>query len=269
MVEPAELVRLMRRAFDAVDELCSSLVMAEWDLPTDLPGWSVKDNLSHLCGIETMLLGRRRPEPVADWPPHVKSQFGANNEADLELRRSWPPDRILAEFRDLTKERLRVLEQLDHAAWEGETMTPVGSGDMKDMISIRILDVFYHEQDIRRATGRPGNIGGDVGRFVARRMQRTIPATVGKRTAPPDGSVVSFVFADDPARSITLSMRGGRAERAEGEDATVTLRMSIEAFLCFCGGRWNVDEAIGSGRVEIEGDPALGRRVLEKMAVTP
>ena len=40
---------------------CEQLDDEQWDRPTDCPGWSVKDNLSHLIGIERMLLGDPSP----------------------------------------------------------------------------------------------------------------------------------------------------------------------------------------------------------------
>lgn len=264
------LVELMRRAFTRVNELSRSLAAEDWDRPTDLPGWTVKDNVSHLCGIEAWLLGCPRPDPITG-RAHVRNDLGAGNEADVELRRSWPPDQILQEFRELTEERLRVLAALGPDDWEGEMMTPIGRGPMRELVSIRILDVFYHEQDMRRATGTPAGVDGDVADFVVGRMARTLAATVGKRVAPPEGTVVSFELSTPPALSIAYQMLEGRAMAFEGQPARadVRLRMTSEALLCLCGGRWDVERALADGRVEIEGDAELGRSVLRKMAVMP
>ena len=38
----------------------------QWDLATDCPGWTVKDQLSHLIGDRAMLLGEPPPPPLAE-----------------------------------------------------------------------------------------------------------------------------------------------------------------------------------------------------------
>src|SRR5262249_39529213 len=49
----------------------------DWKLPTEVPGWTVQDNLAHLTDIESMLLGRPRPEHVVpDGLAHVKNEPG-------------------------------------------------------------------------------------------------------------------------------------------------------------------------------------------------
>ena len=57
----------------SIDRLCSGLSAGQWDLPTGCPGWTVKDQLSHLVDYEARALGRRasgrEPGPL----PHVKN----------------------------------------------------------------------------------------------------------------------------------------------------------------------------------------------------
>lgn len=262
-------VTLMAQEFAAIEELCSSLGPEDWDKPTELPGWSVKDNLSHLCGIESWLLGRERPDPVR--APHVRTDMGAFNEGDVELRRSWPAEKVLQEFRDLTKQRVEVLESLDEEALAAPAMTPVGPGTMRDLLDIRVLDCWYHEQDIRRATGKRGHLSGPIPTMIAKRMLSTLGATVGKRAQAPEGSVVVFDIPNLLPKPLALEVTGGRASIADppSHEPNVTLRMTGEAFLRFCGGRWDVEAAVLDGRVAFHGDEGLARRILAGMPVTP
>lgn len=73
--------------FSALDEFCAGVRAGPVGPATELPGWSVKDNLSHLCGVEYSLLGRPKPDPTYD-PTHVRKDLGALNEGDVNLRRS-------------------------------------------------------------------------------------------------------------------------------------------------------------------------------------
>src|SRR5664279_5703658 len=88
---------------DELTEVWASIVTAceqvdgeQWDRPTDCPGWSVKDHLSHLIGIERMLLGDPSPPAPTEVPAHVRNPFGEVNEAWVEARRDVPGSEVLA-----------------------------------------------------------------------------------------------------------------------------------------------------------------------------
>ncbi len=42
----------LAETWGALAEVCFELSEPEWALPTECPGWDVKDQLSHLIGIE-------------------------------------------------------------------------------------------------------------------------------------------------------------------------------------------------------------------------
>ena len=54
---------LQKSAWDSVISVVVELEANEWDFPTDCPGWTVKDCVSHLVGIEHRLLGREVVPP--------------------------------------------------------------------------------------------------------------------------------------------------------------------------------------------------------------
>ena len=54
----ADLLEQGRQAFDA---LCADLSEPEWERMTDCPGWTVRDNVSHVIGTERGLLGDAAP----------------------------------------------------------------------------------------------------------------------------------------------------------------------------------------------------------------
>ena len=53
-----EIVDKMESVWQALGSFCEGLSEPEWKTPTDCPGWSVQDQLSHLSGSESRLLGR-------------------------------------------------------------------------------------------------------------------------------------------------------------------------------------------------------------------
>lgn len=260
------VVALLDVIWSSTEELCASLTHADWKKESDLPGWSVQDQLAHLCGIESMLLGRPQPAPVAEpWPPHVRNALGAMNEAQIIERRGWAPEDVLTEFLELTAERLKILAEMEPAQFEQEVSGPLGTGKLGDFLAIRAMDSFFHEQDIRRATGRPGSMDGEPARFAVARMAKALPMIVGKKAGAPDGSTVAFRIEGPAGFTGSVTITDGRGRFAEGDpaEATATLSMDAETFLLLTGGRISADRAA----VRIDGDRALAMRVLESINV--
>src|SRR5271165_860886 len=86
---------------------CGHLDDHQWALSTDCPGWSVKDQLSHLIGVERMLLGEPSPPASVPTAEHVRNPVGQLNEAWVAARRPVPGDEVLAEFVETTDRRLQ------------------------------------------------------------------------------------------------------------------------------------------------------------------
>jgi uncharacterized protein (TIGR03083 family) len=196
--------------------------------------------------------------------------LGARNEREIQGRRDRTPDELLNEYRDVTGERAKFLRGLSEDEWAAETESPFGGAPMAEVIKIRILDVFYHDQDIRVATGHPGAMHGDVARFVFERMASATPFIVGKRAAAADGQTVVFEVGA-PGETFAIGMSGGRGAPLEQppEAPTVRLQMDCEAFLRLTGGRWSPKRVEEEGRLHVAGDRDLAERILSNMAVTP
>lgn len=254
-------VELQGLVFDALDELCSSLSPEEWAAPTDCPGWSVQDNLSHIIGTESTILGRPAPDHDPGEFPHVRNPIGANNEVHVDHRRSWPPQKVLKEFREVVAERMGALRALSDDELGGESWTPIGPGTVRDLLAIRVMDCWVHEQDIRRAVGKPESLTGPVAEHAFVRHAGAIPFVVGKKAGAPDGSsVVVEVAGKEP---FAVGVDGKRANRLPEvpADATVRLKMDMSTFNRLCCGRG--DPGALAADVQIEGDEALGRKIVE------
>jgi uncharacterized protein (TIGR03083 family) len=248
--------------------VCEQLDGGEWDLPTDCPGWSVKDNLSHLIGIEHMLLGDPAPPGLAEVPPHVANEFGEMNEGWVDARRPVPGPEVLAEFGATIGRRIEALSAMSEDEWDAVGWSPVGEVPYRQFMETRVLDTWAHEQDIRRAVGRPGGRNGSGEATALDRCERTMPYVVGKRVAPPDGTTVLFTVTGPLGRQIVVTMDEGRARPAPAPPAgapVVELSMDQETFWRLGFGRVGAAEALDSGRVVVGGDAGIGRRVVESM----
>jgi uncharacterized protein (TIGR03083 family) len=240
----------------------------EWDRPTPCPGWSVKDQFSHLIGIERMLLGEATPswsEPLGD---HVKNEFAAAHEPWVAVRRERGPAAVLAEFVEVTEIRLQTLTELSPQEWARVGYSPAGDIPYADFMDLRVFDSWVHEQDVRTATGRPGGSGGRASAISLDRVQAAMGFVVGKKAASPEGSVVRFTVTGSGGdeRRFALRVAGGRAKPVGADEApTVALTLSSIDFAQLGCGRTRADDVVAAGGIGVAGDPVLAQAVLNSM----
>jgi len=232
-------------------EACSDLSATDWALGTECPGWDVKDQLSHLIGIERALNG----EP-------------AMNERWIAVRRPLAGATVRAEFVEVTTGRLAALEALSEEEWAQVGWSPVGEVPYALFMEVRVYDSWVHEQDARRALDRPGGSGNGASSVSLNRVQGAMPFVVGKKAGCAEGTAVRFEV-DGPgadARAFTIAVQGGRA-RPVGDDVapTATLSLSSIDFVRLGCGRATAQAVESAGGVELLGDAALARQVLGAM----
>src|SRR5215468_424856 len=205
------LVAKQEHVWDSIATLCTPFTEREWKTPTDCPGWSVQDQIAHIVGTESWLLGQPVPDHAPKDMRHVKNELGQWIEPWVDRCRPWPGARVLAEFITVTRERQRVLGAMSAEEFTREFHTPIGSHSMRSFLPIRIFDNWVHEQDIRRAVGHPGHFTGPVAEQALERVVRAMSFVVGRKVCPAPGTTVVFEVTGALERMLALGMQGGRA----------------------------------------------------------
>jgi uncharacterized protein (TIGR03083 family) len=265
------VVDALADVWSSMERLGAGLDETQWKLPTDCPGWTVQDNLAHIIGIESVILGR--PEPAIDLPelPHVKNDFGRSNEIWVESFRPLSGAEVLDRFRAVTAQRLDILRSQTEAEWSAAAWTPTGPGTVRDLIPFRVLDSFIHELDMRRALGRPADMETPAAALVLGRLRGVLGMIVGSRLRPPDGTRIAFAVEGPGAFTEAYAMHDARAVVLDSlteplaAQVDVALHMDADTFVRLVGGRGELDEVAPA--VRVEGDASLGRRVIEHMKV--
>jgi uncharacterized protein (TIGR03083 family) len=270
MTEP--LVSLFEDVWADVIAVCTDLTDEQWDRATDCPGWTVRDNVAHMIGTERMLIGEQPDAPPVEGAPHIRNDIGKVNEQWIEGYRSLSGAEVLDAFRDITQRRLDALRAMTDEDWDREGFTPEGPGPYRQFMAIRVFDCWYHDQDIREAVDKPGYLEGPVADLSLLRIPtKGLPYVVGKKAgAPPDTTVVFDVAGSPPIVAAVSVPPEGRAQLLDAAppNPTATVALDRRTFARLAGGRWNGDRAREAGVVNIDGDQALGNRVVDNMAFT-
>ena len=258
------LLNLQKSVWQSLEDLCATLNVDDWNTSTDCPTWTVKDCIAHLIGIEHRLLGRDVPNVDLRDTSHLRNDQGFKNEVDVVSRRSNTVEELIQEFRNVNAERLIILESQSDFGSAAES--PIGQGSVADQVSVRLFDCWIHEQDIRRAIGKQGNLSGPVAEHSFQRMANVMPYVFGKKVNAPEGSSVRFKIHGPHSFDIGVKVVEKRAVLVpELPQATIKLEMGSEAFLCLACGRWDPDTAIADGRVVIKGEEYFCVLIVQKI----
>jgi uncharacterized protein (TIGR03083 family) len=192
------------------------------------------------------------------------TEIGVVNRRDA----SADADAIINEIRETVTKRHTAL--LADPPADGDAKPDVIFGGVpwswRTLLRNRPLDIWMHEQDVRRAVGRPGGLDSAAARHTAEYLAESLGFVLGKKVGAPTGT--SLVLELDGSAPVAFEVdESGRGQRLESApaDPTATLRMDRESFIRLAGGRC----AAEPGRISIDGDTQLGQRVLDALAVTP
>ena len=255
-------------AIDSFTALLEELPPETWPTPTDLPGWDVHACAAHTAHLEAVLSGAPEETLEIEAGPHIRSLAQAYTEQGVMSRRDATPDELINEIREsATKRRTFLLTDPPDDASELPPKTP---GDIpwtwETLLRNRPLDVWMHEQDVRRAVGRPGGLDTAPAQHTADYLLEGMGMVLARRASASPGStlVVAIEGSEPAAFGISDTGRGGPLPELPA-DPTVELAMDRETFVVLAGGRRPADGV----QLLVAGDVDLGQRILAGMAITP
>jgi uncharacterized protein (TIGR03083 family) len=262
-----QLVEIWHAACTDFVTLVREIPREQWDLPTDLEGWTVKDNVAHTAHLEAVLAGAPEETVEVAEAPHLKNLQSYYTEQGVLARR----DRDMGALADEIEQSVavRYAELSAEPPTDGAAAPPRTPGgvpwNVQTLLSNRPLDVWMHDQDVRRAIGRPGGYDCPAAEHVLSVFGGALPMVVGKRLAPPPGTTVRLAIPE-AGLSWTVGVgEDGRASAVDEATPTTTVTLTPEDFVVLAGGRRGPDTTTPV----IDGDEELGHRLLQSLAVTP
>lgn len=249
-------------AFDALDTIQTlEIDESNADLPSGLPGWSVKDVIAHLVHLEEALVTGE--DIVTKGGSNLGSDY---TELGVEAYRKYSVGELLERLTDLgVKRREQVARQLAKDTLDPKRIVNSLGWDYETLLRNRAFDSWVHEQDLRKVLGLPFRFKA-IGATISFNMfAASLPMVVGKRAKVPAGHAVRFVVTGDFELDRTFAVdENGRAGASEAQ-ADTTISMTEAEFFQLMAGRAEPQEL----SVKVNGDEEIAGRVLASMNIVP
>jgi uncharacterized protein (TIGR03083 family) len=280
----ATLLAAWEESLHAIAELGRRLTPEQWLAPTECPGWNAGDIVRHTSWVEGFLAGRRDPDHLVEWDerPHVANDFGRLTETGVDVRRHLDQAATCEELDGLIDVRLSQLMSLDPFALDTEVTGLFGRPvPVRNLLRVRLLDAWTHEQDIRRATALPAHLASLPATVAAAQLAGTLPFVLSRNVEAPIGTTMRLTVTgpiafecwaavDEEGRGIELN----DLDRPD-TDATIGLTTDWETYARLGTGRLDVTATEVLARCQLHADPTapdaeeLAARIPEALAITP
>ncbi|MGW0991480.1 maleylpyruvate isomerase family mycothiol-dependent enzyme [Streptomyces sp. NPDC002486] len=255
---------------EAIAELLQPLAEAEWNRRTPCPGWSVRDVVSHVIGLDCEMLGD--PRPIHSLPRdlfHVTNEHQRYMEMQVDVRRHHTAPEMTSELEYVIIRRNRQLR--NESRDPGTTVRgPLGSElTLEESMRRHAFDVWVHEQDLRTALGRPGNLDSPGALITRDVLLGELPRVVAEDAQAPRSSAIVFDVHGpvEFLRTIRVDIQGrGTLETAPALGPAATLTLDWETYVRLACGRVTPESV--SDRLKTEGDPDLAAAILNNFRVT-
>jgi uncharacterized protein (TIGR03083 family) len=240
-----------------------SLDEDDWSRETDCPGWTVRDIAAHIAALESELAGD--PGPDLDVSATGANLSATYTQAGVDARRDRTTHELVDEFTDAVRRRAAQVDADPPRDPKAKPARAPGGvdWDTQTLLRNRVVDLWVHEQDIRRAVNRPGDLDTPAAQVVTETLLSALPYVVAKRAGAEPGTTVLVSLED---RQAAFEVNGdGRCKPVDDVPANPTVRLQMNAETLAILGAGRRDPL--TVQVAIGGDPRLAERIVREMAV--
>ncbi|MEU7055847.1 maleylpyruvate isomerase family mycothiol-dependent enzyme [Streptomyces sp. NPDC046197] len=237
-----DVIEALRADREALLEICAGLTDAEWKAESGCPGWSVRDVVIHLGALFTAVVA---PGTLPDTTglPTERAQ-----DVYVEARRSWPTERVVADYTTVGERALQALAVLARSADREVHLGDLGTYPAATVPCAFVFDHFVHLRHDLFAprgplTGPPPPVDELRLEPTLRWIEAALPQQNRAAVAALTGSV--DIVVEGPVRRVLRIGAGGRTARVVTE---------AESFVRWITGRGDLD----APDVAVFGDPLQG-----------
>jgi uncharacterized protein (TIGR03083 family) len=203
---------------DAFEQVVQAIIDLGWacrdedfDKPTECPGWTVKDHIVKVVATEKAFAALPREQLGPANPADVRNQFDRLVDVEVAARRQWSGRSVVSELADFHQHRMSQLRALD-LQLDSEIAGFFGSRTtFGDQLRAQITETWVHEQDVRTALDRPGDLDSPAAAVFTSVIIDALPLIAVR-----DAGIA-------PGRAVVVDVTGpvlarGGARVVEGED---------------------------------------------------
>ena len=264
-VNKDQILRAIKAERRATLSLLRGLEATQFDTPTALPGWRVREVVAHLISTDRAavtgailpaILLAKNTDKVEAW-----------NERQVPKWANRPIPELLMALDRWGRRFVRFAGAFPAAAYRPRLPSPWGRGPAGLYVWVRTYDEWVHRQDIRRALGMPDE---DVDAEAA--CEFLLTAIGLQRIHLMDGQrgrlVIELQGVALPEWSFDVATKqfGPDGSQPETENAT-RIVAPAPAFIMAAAGRDQFDELKGNGIVRVDGDEELATRFFSKLRI--
>lgn len=271
--DPILCAHLLRRVDEELIELLRSLAPSDWDVQTVAPRWKVRDVAAHLLDTVLRKLSTARDswfvESVAIRSPQgVVGLVNRLNKEGVTVYRRLSPSVLIDMMKMACGQSARFHESLDPFApaafavsWAGEAKSLNWFDTAREL-----TERWHHQQQIRLATNRPGIMTPDLYHPVLDCFFRGLPHLYRDVEAPA-GTVLLVEIVGECGGQWFLSMGSCGWELVKESYSNLTAKVRIPQELAWRVFTKGIDRESARAQILMQGDRALGDRVLELTAI--
>lgn len=274
-VEPLSTLELFPALSAELLALLRNLSFGDWARPTACPDWSVKDIVAHLLDGNIRRLSFRR-----DGLPRLSPDFAIATNADLikflnQLNAEWVraakriSPALLIEFLELTDRQLYDFFKtlpLDQPA-------AIGVGWAGEKISLNWFDIgreftekWLHQQQIREAVGQKGLIERRWLHPVLAICLRALPYTYRDVEAEAGTTINLWITGEASGQwSLVRHENDWRLYVGVSSTPAVSIHLSDDTAWRLLSKGLKPEEM--PSKIQLEGDPELGSKIFEVVAI--
>ncbi len=233
----------------------------DWGIQSLCPDWDIRGVVTHLAGIEDLLLGWV-PQSADEWPPFGKMAEFESAMANLSS------DELLQTVMKILDKRRQELLKLGDDVWEAECMTPVGPATYGRFMNVRVFDFWVHQRDMTMPLGIDTDDSGAHAQISLDEVHGSLGYIAGKKIGLEDGMSIAFHLHGAVERDLFAEV-DGRAKVVENlESPTVSISADMRSFMMLACGRIDPQQEIDAGRISWTGDTVWGEKAARNLRFT-
>jgi uncharacterized protein (TIGR03083 family) len=261
-LDKAEILRAIRAERSRTTTFLRTLERTQWDAPTALPGWRIREVVAHLISLDVAALsGSILPQALGSM-----ERLERWNDRQVGKRADRSPPELILALERWGPRFSRLARAIPRPLYSLRVPTIWGRAPGGLLIWSRAYDEWIHRQDMRRALELPDEDADlfSVSGFLMHAAAADLLPALRDR-----GGRVEVRFSGVPLPPHVFDLSAGRLVVGSGgpHDALVRADRPAAFLMAAAGRKPSLQELRDAGDIVVDGDDGLAKEFLEHLRV--